>query len=100
MKVLALDGSPIFEQNGVLFADVEAELIEQGVDTKNVVVLYSKDEIREIRKPLLVDADFMVNIALDKGDAIAEQKARVYRQKLRDMTLPVGNYIPLVIPVK
>ena len=42
------------------------------------------DRIRELRKPLLADADIIVNIAYDTGVNITAAKA--YRQALRDCT--------------
>jgi len=42
--------------------------------------------VRSKRVDLLVEADHLVNIAADAGDAAAEAAARSYRQALRDIT--------------
>lgn len=43
------------------------------------------EKIRAYRAPLLIEADHLVNIALDKGLDI--EPARAYRQALRDITV-------------
>lgn len=44
------------------------------------------NSIRSEREELLIEADYLVNIAADNGDADAEAAARAYRQALRDIT--------------
>lgn len=48
------------------------------------------DYVRYQRKELLANADILVEKALDTGNAEAEQKARQYRQALRDVTKQAG----------
>ncbi|EFP97434.1 phage tail assembly chaperone [Vibrio caribbeanicus] len=54
--------------------------------------------IRESRKPLLIEADYLVNIALDNGVDIAPY--RQYRQKLRDITQTYTTLKDVVWPQK
>jgi hypothetical protein len=44
------------------------------------------NRVRAQREELLTEADHLVNIAADAGDAAAEAAARSYRQSLRDIT--------------
>lgn len=53
-------------------------------------------EIRKVRQPLLVEADYLVNIALDNGFDIAPY--RQYRQQLRDITTNYQNLEDVVWP--
>lgn len=54
--------------------------------------------IRERRSPLLIEADHLVNIALDNGVDIAPY--RQYRQQLRDITQTYTTLKDVVWPQK
>ncbi|WP_017191190.1 phage tail assembly chaperone [Vibrio harveyi] len=54
--------------------------------------------IREHRTQLLIEADYLVNVALDNGLDIAP--FRQYRQKLRDITQTHKTLMDVVWPQK
>ena len=56
------------------------------------------DKIREVRAPLLIEADHLVNLALDKDLDIVP--FRQYRQALRDITEQYQELSDVVWPVK
>lgn len=56
------------------------------------------DEVRQARSHLLIEADHMVNIALDNGVDIAPY--RQYRQQLRDITQTYTTLKDVVWPQK
>ena len=56
------------------------------------------DKIREVRAPLLIEADHLVNLALDKDLDIVP--FRQYRQALRDITEHYQELADVVWPVK
>ncbi|NOI20779.1 hypothetical protein F0223_21380 [Vibrio coralliilyticus] len=56
------------------------------------------EQLREARKPLLVEADYLVNVALDNGVDIAP--FRHYRQQLRDITQTHNTLKDVVWPQK
>ncbi|PTO98863.1 hypothetical protein CWO17_20400 [Vibrio sp. 10N.286.45.A3] len=56
------------------------------------------DEVREARSCLLIEADHMVNIALDNGVDISPY--RQYRQQLRDITRTYTTLKDVVWPQK
>ncbi|MGD1507172.1 phage tail assembly chaperone [Vibrio harveyi] len=56
------------------------------------------EKIRMHRAPLLIEADHLVNIAMDKGADIAP--FRSYRQALRDVTLNYQVFSDVVWPDK
>ena len=58
------------------------------------------DETRGERNRRLVEADALVERALDKGDAVAERAARDYRQALRDVPTQPGFPDTVDWPVK
>jgi hypothetical protein len=56
-------------------------------------------EIRKQREPLLTQADFAINKAIDKGEDATH--LRVYRQALRDITTTfVNDLVNVSWPVK
>ncbi|NOI75556.1 hypothetical protein F0224_07690 [Vibrio coralliilyticus] len=54
--------------------------------------------LREVRKPKLVDADYLVETALDLGVDVTP--FRQYRQSLRDITQTYTNLDDVVWPQK
>ncbi|CAK1755518.1 Phage tail protein [Vibrio crassostreae] len=54
--------------------------------------------LREARKPLIAEADYLVNVALDNGVDIAPY--RQYRQELRDITKTYTTLKDVVWPQK
>ena len=62
--------------------DAEAQAIEQMIEAHKAIP--SWDEVRRARQPLLLEADWRIERALDLGDDAAELRA--YRQTLRDVT--------------
>nr|WP_255940658.1 phage tail assembly chaperone [Vibrio campbellii] len=54
--------------------------------------------MREVRAPLLIEADHLVNLALDKDLDIVP--FRQYRQALRDITEQYQELSDVVWPVK
>ena len=54
------------------------------------------EKIRAYRAPLLIEADHLVNIALDKG--LDMEPARAYRQALRDITDQYQVFADVVWP--
>ncbi|NRF16319.1 phage tail assembly chaperone [Vibrio coralliilyticus] len=56
------------------------------------------EQLREARKPLLAEADYLVNLALDNGVDIAP--FRQYRQQLRDITQTHNTLKDVVWPQK
>jgi hypothetical protein len=56
------------------------------------------DELRTKRKPLLIEADYLVNVALDNDVDIAP--FRQYRQALRDVTDNFQTLSSVVWPTK
>jgi len=84
----------------------KADLLTQRYDiaTKQLVSRPSTtaealDNVRMKRAGLLMQADYMVNLALDTGDTALEAAARTYRQALRDVTLQ-PDPTNIVWPVK
>lgn len=57
-----------------------------SVYQNEVQLTMQADHMRYLRKQLLADADILVEKAIDQGNTEAEQKARAYRQALRDVT--------------
>lgn len=56
------------------------------------------ESIRAQRKPLLAEADYLVNAAMDKGQDVAP--FREYRQALRDMTASFQTKGAIIWPKK
>ncbi|KJF95217.1 hypothetical protein UB39_07470 [Photobacterium angustum] len=56
------------------------------------------EAIRSYRIPLLKEADYLVNFALDKGRNI--EPFRAYRQELRDITKQYSYFSEVVWPEK
>ena len=54
--------------------------------------------VREMREPLLIEADYLVNVALDNNVDITP--FRQYRQALRDITQTYTNLDDVVWPQK
>lgn len=54
--------------------------------------------VRDARKTLLIEADYLVNVALDSGVDIAPY--RQYRQQLRDITQTYQTLKDVVWPQK
>jgi len=79
---------------------LELGLSESEADTELEAHQTKKelDKIRVYRDPLLVDADYSVNIALDKGISI--ESLRAYRQALRDITDNYQVFSDVVWPEK
>jgi len=61
-----------------------------GGHQKEVLATMKADHMRWQRSTKLAEADILVEKAKDRGDAESEQKARTYRQALRDVTLQPG----------
>jgi hypothetical protein len=58
---------------------------------------YKLDEMRKIRQPLLIESDYLVNDATDKG--IDETPFRQYRQALKNITEGLDNPDDIVWPI-
>jgi hypothetical protein len=78
--------SPIIINEDGSITEATYELIpaEYTVEQTDITNEYKLNKIRELRKPLMDEADILVNIAYDKTSGIAVVKA--YRQALRDCT--------------
>ncbi|CAM2985667.1 phage tail assembly chaperone [Vibrio neptunius] len=56
------------------------------------------NQLRDVRVPLLIEADYLVNVALDNNVDITPY--RQYRQALRDITQTYNNLDDVVWPQK
>lgn len=84
---------------------VKSELIELGLTAMEADQVMSEqnkkselEAIRNYRVPLLIEADQLVNIALDKGGDMTLY--REYRQKLRDVTKEYDTFETVIWPTK
>ncbi len=84
---------------------VKSELIELGLtamEAEQAIFDQNKkserEAIRNYRVPLLIEADHLVNIALDKGEDMT--LFREYRQKLRDVTKEYDMLDTVIWPTK
>ena len=69
-----------------MFADIEGgkTKAEQEADMQKELDNHQKNTLRNIREPLLVEADWKINTLEDAGSSTTDWRA--YRQQLRDIT--------------
>ncbi len=100
IKKLLVNGETLINVPAVKSVLVELGLTDSEAD--KVITDHNSakelDAIRAYRAPLLIEADYLVNIALDNGVDIAPY--RQYRQQLRDITQTYQTLKDVVWPQK
>lgn len=97
-----------FELNGETLINIPADmntLLELGLTKEQVIAVLNDHDaknglnaVRHAREPLLIEADRLVNIALDNNQDITP--FRQYRQALRDITNHYQSLDNIVWPQK
>jgi len=84
---------------------IESDLIEMGFSSNQASALcldaekqQALNKVRAIRKPLLLEADYMINNAVDTN--VDTSSFRQYRQALKNITEGLNNPDDVVWPVK